>query len=141
MADADFSVAVFPFLKTSNPVRIGGYVFRSTEDVEGLRPGQARAIGEIAQMLFVQNDLRIKSASYAILPTALLKSEIKRKGVSYRELADHLTTMGIPESERNIANKISRGGFTVAFIQQCFAAIGSQVVRLEDMPQPAQQAS
>ena len=67
---------------------------------------------------------------------ALLKSELKRKNVSYRDLAERLTAMGIPESERNIANKISRGGFTAAFLLQCFAAIGSQVVRLEEFPQP-----
>ena len=66
---------------------------------------------------------------------ALLKSELKRKNISYRDLAERLTAMGTPESERNIANKISRGGFTAAFILQCFAAIGSQVVRLEDIPQ------
>lgn len=70
---------------------------------------------------------------------ALLKSELKRKSVSYRELAKRLTAMGIPESERNIANKISRGGFTAAFLLQCLrAAIGSQNVRLDDLPQAAQ---
>ena len=68
---------------------------------------------------------------------ALLKSELKRKNISYRDLAERLTTMGTPDTERNIANKISRGGFTAAFILQCFAAIGSQVVRLEDTPQTA----
>jgi Domain of unknown function (DUF6471) len=68
---------------------------------------------------------------------ALLKSELKRKGVSYRDLAERLTDMGVPESERNIANKISRGGFTAAFILQCFAVIGSHNIRLEDLPQAA----
>lgn len=68
---------------------------------------------------------------------ALLKSELKRKNVSYRSLAERLTAMGVPELERNIANKISRGGFTAAFLLQCFAAIGSQNVRLEEMPQAA----
>lgn len=62
----------------------------------------------------------------------LLKSELKRRGVSYRELAEKLTAMGIPESERNIANKISRGGFTAAFFLQCLAAVGAQTVRLDD---------
>ena len=61
MADADFAVAVFPFLKTSAPTQIGGYIFRSTMDVEGLPPDQTKAVGEIAQMLLVQNDLRVKS--------------------------------------------------------------------------------
>jgi hypothetical protein len=68
MTEADFAVAIFPFLKTSAPVRIGGYCFRSTVDVEGLPSHQAKAVGELSQMLFVQNDLRVKSASYAILP-------------------------------------------------------------------------
>ena len=67
---------------------------------------------------------------------ALLKSELKRKNVGYRELADRLTEMGVPETERNIANKISRGGFTAAFLLQCFAAIGSQNIRLDEPTQP-----
>lgn len=66
---------------------------------------------------------------------ALLKSELKRKNVGYRELAERLTAMGIPETERNIANKISRGGFTAAFLLQCFTAIGSKTVRLDDLIQ------
>jgi hypothetical protein len=60
----------------------------------------------------------------------LLKAELKRRGVSYRDLAEKLTAMGIPETERNIANKISRGGFTAAFFIQCLVAIGCQTVRL-----------
>lgn len=61
---------------------------------------------------------------------ALLKAELKRRNVGYRELAEKLTTMGIPETERNIANKISRGGFTAAFFLQCLEAIGCTVLRL-----------
>jgi hypothetical protein len=60
----------------------------------------------------------------------LLKAELKRRGVSYRELAEKLTAMGVPESERNIANKIARGGFTAAFMLQCFEAIGATTVRI-----------
>lgn len=65
----------------------------------------------------------------------LLKAELKRRGVSYRELAEKLTAMDIPESERNIANKISRGGFTAAFLIQCMAAIGCENIRLDSLPQ------
>lgn len=61
----------------------------------------------------------------------LLKAELKRKGVSYRELAEKLTAMGIPESERNLANKIARGGFTAAFLVQCLTAIGVSSLRLD----------
>lgn len=62
----------------------------------------------------------------------LLKSELKRRNLGYRDLAEKLTAMGIPETERNIANKISRGGFTAAFFVQCLSAIGCTTLRLED---------
>lgn len=56
----------------------------------------------------------------------------QRRDVGYRELAERLTAMGSPETERNIANKISRGGFTAAFFLQCLSAIDCSVLRLED---------
>lgn len=62
----------------------------------------------------------------------LLKAELKRRNLGYRELAEKLTAMGIPETEANIKNKISRGGFTAAFFIQCLVAIGCQSLRLED---------
>lgn len=54
----------------------------------------------------------------------LLKAELKRRGVGYRELAEKLTALGVPESERNIANKIARGSFTAVFLIQVLEAIG-----------------
>ena len=62
----------------------------------------------------------------------LLKAELKRRNVGYRELAEKLKAMGLPETERNIANKISRGGFTAAFFVECLVAIGCTTLRLED---------
>lgn len=61
----------------------------------------------------------------------MLKAELKRRNVGYRELAEKLTAMGIPETERNIANKISRGGFTAVFLVQCLLAVGAHTLRLE----------
>lgn len=63
---------------------------------------------------------------------ALLKSELKRKNVGYRELAERLASVGVHDSERNIANKISRGGFTAVFLVQCLEAIGVDTLRLRD---------
>lgn len=54
----------------------------------------------------------------------ILKAELKRRGVTYRQLAERLTAMGLPETERNLNNKISRGGFTAGFMLACFEAIG-----------------
>jgi len=63
-----YSFAVFPFLKTSDAVSIGDITFRSTEDTEHLAAGQAVCVKEIAGMLFLQDNLRLRSATYAIIP-------------------------------------------------------------------------
>jgi hypothetical protein len=60
----------------------------------------------------------------------LLKAELKRRGVTYADLAAKLTDMGIPETERNLNNKISRGGFTAAFLLQCLEAIETRDLRI-----------
>ena len=49
----------------------------------------------------------------------ILKAELKRRNISYRQLAVNLQALGIHETERNINNKISRGGFTAVFVVQC----------------------
>ena len=58
---SDFTVAVFPFLKTRERVNIGRLQFRSTDDTTGLPAEQAQAIEEIRSMLFLQDSLRIRS--------------------------------------------------------------------------------
>jgi transcriptional regulator with XRE-family HTH domain len=58
----------------------------------------------------------------------LLKAELKRKGITYKELANRLTASGTPESEANLANKISRGSFSAAFLLQCLNAMGCNVI-------------
>ena len=60
----------------------------------------------------------------------ILKSELKRRNVGYRELAEKLEALGVHDSERNIANKLARGSFTAVFFVQCLAAIGCQSVDL-----------
>lgn len=62
---------------------------------------------------------------------SILKAELKRRNVGYRELAEKLTAMGTPETDRNLANKISRGGFTAGFFLQCLYAIGLQQLHLD----------
>lgn len=71
-----------------------------------------------------------KTVEYETKAKNLLKSELKRKGVTYAQLAEKLSLMGISETERNLNNKISRGGFTAAFFLQCLDAIGSQQLQL-----------
>lgn len=64
--EADFSVAIFPFLKTSAPLQLGGYSFRCTTDLEGLPEEQAKAVSELAAMLYLRDDIRIARSTYAI---------------------------------------------------------------------------
>lgn len=57
---------------------------------------------------------------------SLLKAELKRKGVTYAQLAEL-----IGEKEVNIRNKLSRGKFSAAFLVQSLQAIGVGTVHLE----------
>ena len=60
----------------------------------------------------------------------ILKAELKRRGVTYAQLAEKLATVGVTENERNIRNKVARGSFTAVFFVQCLVAIGAQDLRL-----------
>ena len=71
-------------------------------------------------------------AKWVDLSKNILKAELRRRGIGYRELAERLTAMGTPETDRNIANKISRGGFTAAFFLECLVAIGVTTLRLQE---------
>jgi len=62
----------------------------------------------------------------------LLKAELKRRELSYADLAEKLGTIGVKETERNISNKIGRGSFTAVFFFQCMEAIGCKTIHLED---------
>lgn len=62
----------------------------------------------------------------------LLKGELKRRGLTYANLAERLGAIGVHETERNLANKISRGGFTAAFFVQCLTAIGCNALRISE---------
>ena len=60
----------------------------------------------------------------------LLKGELKRRGLTYADLAEKLAEIGVSETDRNLNNKISRGGFSAAFFLQCLEAIGCDTLLL-----------
>ena len=62
----------------------------------------------------------------------ILKGELKRRGITYKALANLLTERGAPDNERNLANKISRGSFTAAFFMLCMDVIGAVQVQVAD---------
>jgi len=69
-------------------------------------------------------------SEWAVKAKNILKAELKRKGVGYRELSEKLAVMGTEMNEQSLNNKISRGGFSAAFFVQCFEAIGEREIRL-----------
>ncbi|MGC9369004.1 MAG: DUF6471 domain-containing protein [Paracoccaceae bacterium] len=61
----------------------------------------------------------------------LLKAELKRKGVTYAQLVEKLADIGISEKEVNVANKLSRGKFSAAFLLQCLSALETDTLHLD----------
>jgi hypothetical protein len=62
----------------------------------------------------------------------LLKAELKRRDLTYSDLAERLAGLGVSDNARNISNKISRGTFSAVFLFQCLEAIGVRVIHLDD---------
>jgi Domain of unknown function (DUF6471) len=73
-----------------------------------------------------------KTKDWTALVKNILKAELKRRDVSYADLAAKLAAVGVKDNERNIANKIARGSFTAVFFVQCLEAIGCRSIHLED---------
>lgn len=65
-----------------------------------------------------QNEWETKAANF-------LKAELKRKGITYSQLAEL-----IGEKEVNIRNKLSRGKFSAAFLFHSLDAIKVDELRL-----------
>ena len=63
----------------------------------------------------------------------ILKAEIVRRGLTYAVLAKRLQAIGVHETERSLANKMSRGTFTFVFFLQCMKAMGASSISFELM--------
>lgn len=74
-----------------------------------------------------------KQLSWEERAKRFLKAELKRADVSYRELAERLKKHGLEETEASVANKISRGTFAATFFLASLAAIGCDIIAIEDV--------
>lgn len=63
----------------------------------------------------------------------LLKSELKKRGVSYEQLQERLAALGVHETVNNINRKINRGAFQFTFFLQCAIALDVKNLRLDDL--------
>jgi hypothetical protein len=71
-----------------------------------------------------------KTKDWTAQVKGMLKAQLKLRNVSYADLAEKLESIGVKDSERNIANKIARGSFTAVFFVQCLEAIGCNTLHL-----------
>jgi lambda repressor-like predicted transcriptional regulator len=65
-----------------------------------------------------------EKTDWEVFAANMLKAELKRKGVTYAQLAEI-----VGDKEVNIRNKLARGKFPAAFLLQCFSAIGTHELR------------
>lgn len=61
----------------------------------------------------------------------LLKAEMVKRGLTYKALVERFAEQGTVETEVNLRNKISRGGFSAGFFVQCLRAIGVSSLHLD----------
>lgn len=57
----------------------------------------------------------------------MVRHAMKKKGVTVDQLTQRLALMGVEMSSGGVANKISRGGFSSAFLLQCLAAMDLEI--------------
>ncbi len=62
-----------------------------------------------------------------------IKAELKRAGVSYKELARRLNEHGLEETEDSITSKLGRGTFAATFLLATLAALELDGMKLEDL--------
>ncbi|MDD2977139.1 DUF6471 domain-containing protein [Aquabacterium sp.] len=68
--------------------------------------------------------------------TRILRAEMARRGISYKELAEAMSHVaGEPmESTQALINKVNRGRFSFAFFLRACRAMGVTTVDLADLP-------
>jgi len=63
------------------------------------------------------------NAEYEDKARVMVRDAMRSKGVTVDQLTARLALIGVDMSSGGVANKISRGGFSSAFLLQCMAAL------------------
>jgi 3-mercaptopyruvate sulfurtransferase SseA len=82
-------------------------------------------------MLIAQRGMMVSDAKWQDRARGLLKAELARQNIGYKELVEKLAKIGVKETPQSIANKMSRGGFAAAWLLQCLHALGCEDIRLK----------
>lgn len=67
------------------------------------------------------------NAEYEDKARELVREAMRSKGVTVDQLTARLSVIGVDMSSGGVANKISRGGFSSAFLLQCLAAMDLEI--------------
>jgi signal recognition particle GTPase len=60
-----------------------------------------------------------------------MKAELRLSGLGYGELVEHLAKLGVQDTYKGVANKITRGRFTFAFFLQCMKALDKDGIKFD----------
>ena len=70
----------------------------------------------------------------ALRASRFVKAELKRAGMTYADLAEHLKEHGlIAETEASVKAKLRRGTFAATWLLATLAALGREGVKLEEI--------
>jgi hypothetical protein len=61
----------------------------------------------------------------------IIRAELRRRDLSYADLARRMEAIGLRANDRTLANKIATGGFSAVFFLQCMEAIGVRTLPLD----------
>lgn len=67
------------------------------------------------------------NAEYEDKAREMVREAMRSQGVTVDQLTARLALVGVDMSSGGVANKISRGGFSSAFLLQCFTAMGLEI--------------
>jgi hypothetical protein len=66
------------------------------------------------------------------IPSNIIKSKMKLKGIKSKELAERLKEYDVHLSELSLNNKLSRGGFSAVFFFKCMKVLNVEALREEE---------
>ena len=70
------------------------------------------------------------AADWEAQAKGIIRGELKRRNLSYADLAEKLAVIGVRETPQNIQYKLARGGFKTVFFLQIMDAIGVHTIHL-----------
>ncbi|MEM7236972.1 MAG: DUF6471 domain-containing protein [Pseudomonadota bacterium] len=82
------------------------------------RPAPPKSVARKASPVNVEYEDRARE---------MVREAMRAKGVTVDQLTALLSAIGVDMSSGGVANKISRGGFSSAFLLQCLAAMDLEI--------------